>query len=193
MKIFCAPKRCKQNRGSAGEDLWSRQCGHPGYQAKEKHIEMTSKWRASFTFPRSLDCSCRLLCWATALLPPSAANKIHTATLQGSNCNTSCSFFFFFFFPCFLSSCPQPFLVLFYISTCCKKTCLLLPLFIQVPCSHFFVLSLAQEYKECRHMWKFGLLPLLWNTGVLINASPVSAYIHCTLAWCTCSYRKDAC
>lgn len=108
---------------------------------------MTSKWRASFTFPRSLDCSCRLLCWATALLPPSAANKIHTATLQGSNCNTSCSFFFFSpLLPLVLStafSCS-----FLYFNVFCKKTCLLLPLFIQVPCSHFLFFPSRKSTKN---------------------------------------------
>lgn len=108
---------------------------------------MTSKWRASFTFPRSLDCSCRLLCCATALLPPSAANKIHTATLQGSNCNTSCSFFFFFS----LASSRlvhSLFLFFFIFQHVCKKTCLLLPLFIQVPCSHFLFFPLHKSTKN---------------------------------------------
>lgn len=98
VQTFCTPKQCIQNRGSAGEDLWSRQCGNPGYQAKKKHIEMTSKWRASFTFPRSLDCSCRLLCWATALLPPQLQTRSTLLPFEATSATPAAAYFFSFAF-----------------------------------------------------------------------------------------------
>lgn len=172
MQTFCTTKQCNQNRGSAGEDLWSQQCGNPGYQAKKKHVEMTSKWRASFTFHRSLDCSCRLLCWASSSAP-SAANKIHTTTLR-DNCNTTCSFFFL----CFYSSFLWPYYFLYFSmfvlrklfsfspSSSPSKLVLSPPSFLRYLLP-LFVLFLALEYEEFQHFWRFRLLLLFRKKQVV--------------------------
>lgn len=159
---------------------------------------MTSKWRASFTFHRSLDCSCRLLCWASSSAP-SAANKIHTTTLR-DNCNTTCSFFFFASTHLFYG------LIIFYILACLywelfsfspssspSKLVLSPPSFLRYLLP-LFVLFLALEYEEFQHFWRFCLLLLFRKkTSGVLTVPPVSAYILCTLAWCNCSNCRDAC
>lgn len=172
MQTFCTTKQCIQNRGSAGEDLWSQQCGNPGYQAKKKHVEMTSKWRASFTFHRSLDCSCRLLCWASSSAP-SAANKIHTTTLR-DNCNTTCSFFFFASTHLFYG------LIIFYILACLywenfsRSRFPLPPPNLSSPLHLFFV--------TCSH---FLFCSLHWSTK---NSSTSEGF-----ACCFCSAKNKWC
>lgn len=164
VQTFCTPKRCIQNRGSAGEDLWSRQCGNPGYQAKKKHIEMTSKWRASFTFPRSLDCSCRLLCWATALLPPQLQTRSTLLPFEATSATPAAAYFFFL---CFLWPCPQSysFLSMFVRRNLTSSSSP--SIFLSSSLLPLFVLFLAQKYKEFQHFWRSCLLPLFWKNSVL--------------------------